>query len=110
MNHQSEKGSYLSGFPDLFIDLGFYSPISTAYKSAVAFVNQSNFSDNTVTKEDYQEYGSNACIRKFRSWRVVDDVEPRDRSRNKPDAGGPATSTKKVNRTRSRSTLVPVKS
>lgn len=49
-----------------------HSPISEAYKSAVDFASKPDFFQKAVTREEYNEMGSNACRRKFPNWRPVD--------------------------------------
>lgn len=44
------------------------SPITEAYRSAIKFTDQPQFSSRLVTRAEYQESGSNACRRKFRDW------------------------------------------
>ncbi|KAI0057804.1 actin-related protein Arp6 [Artomyces pyxidatus] len=46
--------------------------ILEAYRSAVHLAKQAAFSSLVVTREEYQESGSNACRRKFKDWRSAD--------------------------------------
>ena len=48
------------------------SPILEAYRSAMAFASRPEFAQHVVTKEEYNEIGSNACLRKFKTWRSPD--------------------------------------
>ncbi|KIJ54052.1 hypothetical protein M422DRAFT_775294 [Sphaerobolus stellatus SS14] len=52
-------------------DLQLYEaddPITQTYTAAHAFANSPNFASVSVTREEYNEGGSNACRRKFRSF------------------------------------------
>lgn len=43
-----------------------HRPIIQTYKSAHAFANSDGYHSLTITREEYNEGGSNACRRKFR--------------------------------------------
>ncbi|KAJ8483371.1 hypothetical protein ONZ51_g4748 [Trametes cubensis] len=58
-------------------------PILEAYYSAVAFAARPEFAQCVVTKEEYQESGSNACRRKFRDWKPVEKEATRSREQGK---------------------------
>lgn len=45
-----------------------HRPIIQTYKSAHAFANSDNYHTLTITREEYNEGGSNACRRKFRDF------------------------------------------
>lgn len=51
-----------------------FSPITEAYRSALAFADQDQFAEFSVTRAEYLESGSNACRRKFKDWRSSDEV------------------------------------
>ncbi|KIP04446.1 hypothetical protein PHLGIDRAFT_25604 [Phlebiopsis gigantea 11061_1 CR5-6] len=44
-------------------------PILEAYRSAIAFASKPDFLQKVVTREEYNESGSNACRRKFPDWK-----------------------------------------
>ena len=48
------------------------SPILEAYRSAIAFASKPDFLQKVVTREEYNESGSNACRRKFPDWKPKD--------------------------------------
>lgn len=48
--------------------VSIYRPIIETYKAAHAFANSSLYSNYTVSREEYNEGGSNACRRKFRQF------------------------------------------
>ena len=50
------------------------SPVTEAYRSALAFASQPQFEDHLVTRAEYLEGGSNACRRKFKDWRSSDEA------------------------------------
>jgi len=50
------------------------SPITEAYRSAFAFASQAGFAEHAVTRAEYLEGGSNACRRKFKDWRSLDEA------------------------------------
>ncbi|KAI0335723.1 actin-like protein Arp6 [Cubamyces sp. BRFM 1775] len=58
-------------------------PILEAYYSAVAFAARPEFAQCAVTREEYQESGSNACRRKFRDWKPVEKEATRSREQGK---------------------------
>ena len=41
------------------------SPVTEAYYSGAAFASQAEYTNRTVTRAEYQEFGSNVCRRKF---------------------------------------------
>lgn len=49
-------------------------PITEAYRSAFAFAGRSQFVEHMVTRAEYLEGGSNACRRKFKDWRSLDEA------------------------------------
>ncbi|KAI9058563.1 actin-like protein Arp6 [Trametes sanguinea] len=59
------------------------SPTLEAYRSAVAFAARPEFPQMTVTREEYQEMGSNACRRKFGDWKPMDKEAARSRDQAK---------------------------
>lgn len=63
-----------------------HEPITEAYRSAVAFARISTFPQCMVTREEYQEMGSNASRRKFRDWKVPDKEATRSREHAKGKA------------------------
>ncbi|KAI0079499.1 actin-like protein ARP6 [Panus rudis PR-1116 ss-1] len=48
-------------------------PILDAYRGALAFAQRPEFQQSVVTRAEYQEMGSNACRRKFRDWKPIDE-------------------------------------
>ncbi|KDQ62817.1 hypothetical protein JAAARDRAFT_122230 [Jaapia argillacea MUCL 33604] len=48
-------------------------PITECYRSALAFVQEPDFQEYCVTRAEYLESGSNACRRKFKDWKLVDE-------------------------------------
>jgi actin-related protein 6 len=52
-----------------------HRPIIQTYKSAYALANSGNYNSLVVTREEYNEGGSNACRRKFRDfdWDPIKD-------------------------------------
>ncbi|KAI8978721.1 actin-like protein Arp6 [Trametes punicea] len=58
-------------------------PNLEAYYSGVAFAVRPEFSQCVVTKEEYQEMGSNACRRKFRDWKPIEKEAGRGREQSK---------------------------
>ncbi|KAG6819703.1 hypothetical protein H0H93_009447 [Arthromyces matolae] len=54
------------------------SPITEAYRSAVAFSRIPDFTNRAVTRAEYAESGSNASRRKFHDWK------PREAEKEKP--------------------------
>ncbi|RPD77652.1 actin-like protein Arp6 [Lentinus tigrinus ALCF2SS1-7] len=86
-------------------------PILEAYRSAVAFAARPEFPQFAVTREEYQEMGSNACRRKFRDWKPVEKDSARGREpakgkgargRADEDDESPPPATKKSARGRGR--------
>ena len=50
-------------------------PLTEAYRGAVAFASRGDFPSMLVTREEYNEMGSNACLRKFRGWKAIEEEE-----------------------------------
>lgn len=74
----------------------FCSPITEAYHSAFSFASHPHFSEYAVTKAEYMEGGSNACRRKFKNQRPVDEPSKDDatakvkgKGRQKDDSNRP---------------------
>lgn len=68
-------------------------PIIETYKAAHAFANSSLYGNYTVSREEYNEGGSNACRRKFRQfdWNPIKkkpQTSTRSLRRDKNGAGG----------------------
>lgn len=50
------------------------SAVLEAYRAAIAFAKTASFRNQTVTREEYLENGSDACRRKFKDWKGERDV------------------------------------
>lgn len=60
-----------------------FSPILETYRSAAAFAQRPEFLQGCVTREEYLEFGSNACRRKFRDSKRADKEATRGRDQAK---------------------------
>jgi len=63
-----------------------HDPITEAYRSAVQFARTPAFPQCTVTREEYQEMGSNASRRKLKDWKVIDKEVAKSREHVKGKA------------------------
>jgi actin-related protein 6 len=76
-----------------------------AYRSAVAFVNDSGFNAHVVTREEYFEVGSNASRRKFPGWQV--SSAPGDEGAQESMMEDRSQPSRKPSRARARTTTAP---
>lgn len=94
-----QKSKYFDTITSISILSSLSRPIVETYKAAHAFANSSSYDMYSVSREEYNEGGSNACRRKFRhfDWDPIKDKHQPStrfsrREKSKIDSGDVAES------------------
>lgn len=72
-----------------------YSPSTEVYRAAMNFVEIPESSEKFVTRAEYQESGSTACMRKFRDWKPVEQPKGKGKVTDEASKGGRQGATRK---------------